>query len=170
MGKAVVQKLNHVTSIQTGTVPRAQVPFRVRAKKTFVSICYYLWKFDLVSLLCSARLTYPFLSSSNQINKLLSTRTRSSLTPFILSSTDSSLISSVKNADRGLPSERTNTQNGGGVRLTTHLTVVSYNRFLIFFLVFCPVLCLTCSRSLYMNPWRCSRLRRRLPLSFHAYS
>ena len=34
VGKAVAQKLNHVTSIQTGTVPRAQVPFRVRAKKT----------------------------------------------------------------------------------------------------------------------------------------
>ena len=52
------------------------------------------------------------------------------MTPFILSSIDSSLISSVKNADSGLPSERTNTQNRGGVRLTTNLTVVSYNRFL----------------------------------------
>lgn len=50
VGKAVAQKLNHVTSMQTGTLPRAQVPFRVRAKKTrkhlakktCVSICYYL--------------------------------------------------------------------------------------------------------------------------------
>lgn len=50
VGKAVAQKLNHVTSMQTGTLPPAQVPFRVRAKKTrkhlgkktFVSICYCL--------------------------------------------------------------------------------------------------------------------------------
>ena len=34
MGKAVAQKLNHVTNMQTGTLPPAQVPFRVRAKKT----------------------------------------------------------------------------------------------------------------------------------------